>query len=111
MEAMRAALQPGRARWCPMFVFSALGPYWMVSGAPKCQLATAMAVGALAHADGNGWGPTWARSEKSKRWQEITSWAHGQIAAGNNNAVGDQQRECARRAAGLIRGSSGNALA
>ena len=45
---LSTALIKGRGRWCPLLVYTSLGPLFGIGGAPRCPVATARAVGALA---------------------------------------------------------------
>ena len=80
--AMRAALQPGAVRWCPLFALTAQGPAHGVQGGPKCAAALAVATGVLAHLSATGWGPLPARRHQAEAWRGLAEWAHSQLIVG-----------------------------
>ena len=45
-EALRTAMLPGGARWCPLRAITALGPLMGLAGAPRCPEASAQAAAA-----------------------------------------------------------------
>ena len=89
-------VRPG-AHWCPARAITGMGCWWRVPGSPRCPIAAAHAVGALAaaqagvrapprvapapgqrawgHGPGGGWGPRQARQEQRDRLQACVAWA------------------------------------
>ena len=44
---LATALVRGKGKWCPLVVYTALGPLFGIRGGPRCPVATARTTGAL----------------------------------------------------------------
>ena len=58
----RAAVGLGGVAWAPHFILAGLGLLFQVPGAPRCPVAHARAIGALARVRDDVWGPPHART-------------------------------------------------
>ena len=97
----RLAVLQDRGRWCPVWVLTGLGVALGVRGAPRCPVAVARAVGALAAARGDQWGPAPARREQAQWWARLLTWARsgtGGLGPGAWERLA-KQREALRAAA------------
>ena len=74
MGCFRRALRLERARWCPAWVLPGLGLLFGVRGTPRCPVATARAVAALAWHRGDCWGPAPLRHLHRQCWEELLGW-------------------------------------
>ena len=68
MGHLATALVKGSGKWCPLFVYTALGPLFGISGGPRCPVATARTTGALAWRRGDMWGVPLAGREMAAWW-------------------------------------------
>ena len=71
----RLALGLGGVTWAPHYILAGLGLLSQVPGAPRCPVAHARAIGALAHARDDVRGPPRACVLARMRYRMLTDWA------------------------------------
>merc|ERR1712113_99944 len=75
LSHFRVAVGLGGVAWAPHFIMSGLGLLFQVAGAPRCPVAHARAVGALAHYRDDVWGPPHAGTLASGKYRAALDWA------------------------------------
>ena len=75
----RIALGTAGTKWVPHFVLSGYGLLFQVTGAPRCPVAYAYAVAALAAHRNDVWGPTHALGLGRGRLQSALDWADAHV--------------------------------
>ena len=75
----RTALGLGGVPWAPHFVLAGLGLWFQVPGAPKCPVAYARAVAALASLRDDVWGPPHSRTLAQGKYAMLVRWAQQHV--------------------------------
>ena len=76
---LATALVRGKGKWCPLVVYTALGPLFGIRGGPRCPVATARTTGALAWRRDDVWGVPLAGQEMAAWWAKAVLWARAPL--------------------------------
>ena len=97
-RGLSAALRHDRSHWCPLYIIPGLAVLYGIRSAPICPAATALAVGALAWARRDTWGPPPLTETLQHSWLSATRWAH----RGMPTWIPPRQQQAMQKAVDLI---------
>ena len=97
-QDLSVALRHAQSRWCPLYVLPGLAILYGIPSAPKCPVATALAVGASAWVRQDTWGPTPLAAALQQPWLAAVRWARRPTPTW----IPPRQQQTLRKAADLI---------